>query len=300
MDEARANEAVDVFMCVHRRDVGARLAASIRSYLINFQPKGQLHLVTNDAAELRGFLAGAFPGLSATVWPDEAWLQAREQSLPGWFKQQLIKLRAFRFCETPFFCNLGADTLLLEPITRADLVAGGRQILYYSLPAIPNQHTLFEMRRLVNVARVLKVWPWRSMRYVDFINDFFCFDAARLRDLDEWITAEYGCGAYADLLSGLDPHCDQTQFGEWTLYSVFILDRQGAPVAMKNAARGYLQQIHSTRDLRKKELTGKVVHLVNRDLSDSLVRQKLLLRNPGLADCFNGRGELEARTKTRG
>src|SRR4051812_427075 len=53
---APAGEAIDVFMCVHGSDVGPRLGASIASYLLNFEPKGQLHFVTNDTERLSDFL----------------------------------------------------------------------------------------------------------------------------------------------------------------------------------------------------------------------------------------------------
>jgi hypothetical protein len=271
----RASLGLDVFMCVHGRDIGTRLAASLDSYTLNFGPKGALHLVSNEPRKLESFVARSGLDLNPVISADEDWLRPRETALPGWFKQQLIKLRAYRFCRSDHFCNLGADTLLVRPIVSADLIGESGPVLYYSMPALPNHHTWFEARRLFHIARILRVWPLRSAPYVDFINDFFCFERARLEQLDDWVSGEYGPDGYADLLAGLDPVHQQTRFSEWALYSVFVLDRQRAPATLRNTRRGHLQQIHSPRMLRSAEFTAKVIHLVNRGMDDALIGRKL-------------------------
>ncbi|MGO8536077.1 DUF6492 family protein, partial [Rhizobium ruizarguesonis] len=58
----------------------------------------------------------------AAVTGDNEWLSDSELELPGWLRQQIIKLRAFEFCRTEHFCNRGADTLLLRPIATTDLI----------------------------------------------------------------------------------------------------------------------------------------------------------------------------------
>ena len=283
-EPSRTVETFDVFFCVHHRDIGPMLTASVMSYMLNFRPKGELVFVTSDAPRLQRFLAETFPDLRARVTSDETWLSRREQALPGWFKQQIIKLRSYEFCSTPNFCNQGADTLLLQTIEAQDLVANNFPVLYYSRRVVPNVHTLFELRRVLQVSRILKVSPRRSLLYVDFINDFFCFNADALKELNSTLARLHGPEALIKLLENLDPRRDQTKFGEWTLYSVFLLDRLKIRLQLRNATTGYLEQIHSRRNLRSTLFNSKVSHLVSKDFDWPLVRTQLARRGVSLAD----------------
>jgi hypothetical protein len=51
-----AEQRFDTFMCVHQRDVGYLLEMVLRSYKLNFMPKGRLILITNDLPHLRAFI----------------------------------------------------------------------------------------------------------------------------------------------------------------------------------------------------------------------------------------------------
>ena len=274
---------IDVFMCVHQRDVGYLFELSLRSYLRNFEPKGSLTLVTNNQPFLADFVARLGLADRATVTSDEQWLSRRELTLPGWYRQQLIKLRAYEFCTSEHVCNLGADTVLLQPIRSSDLVDRGFPILYYRRHWLPNPHIVFEYQRIANIAKILQVRPTRALRYGDFISDLFCFDRATLQALAATLNRMYGSEPFYTLLRGLGPGPENyNRFGEWTLYSMFLLDCQKRDVTIRNSAAGFLHQVHSARDLRRYRFDSQVVHFVSKSFDAALIERELLERGIGL------------------
>lgn len=293
---------IDTFVCVHARDLGPLFAATLESHRRHFRPGGGLLLICNDLPRLRDFVARHGLEGRAALGTDVEWLSRRELALPGWYRQQVIKLRAHRFCATPRFCCLGADTLLLGDITADDFVTGdGRPVLYYSRATSLAQAALgleplrrrYERGRVDHVARILGVEPRRARRYADFINDLFPFERDALEGLNAHLERRYGPEPYAALLGALgdgrpdtNPFGNWTQnrFGEWTLYSVYVLDLLGAAVALRNAADGYLQQVHSARQLRLTRLDARVVHLVAKERDLGAVVAKIAPRDPALAD----------------
>lgn len=282
--ERPASQAIDAFLCVHRRDVDSLLETALRSYELNFGPKGRLTLISNDLPYLREFVDRVGLTDRADLYADGEWLSASEAELPGWFRQQIIKLRASEFCQTDAFCNLGADTLLLQPIERADLIDGSEPVLYYTRHRLPDRHFLYERQRLGHVARLLHVEPTNARRYTDFINDFFCFSREALLSLNRYLEKLYGPDCYTTMLRGLDSssETDRSQFGEWTLYSVYLLDVLGRHPTVRNTRDGYLHQVHSRRALSWYRFDTKIVHLVAKDIDLDAIRQKLESRQPEL------------------
>lgn len=264
---------IDTFICVHSRDVDYLLGTVLRSYEANFAPKGTLTLVTNDLPYLKDFIDRLELPLNVVLTSDSEWLSSRELELPGWYRQQVIKLRAYQFCHTPNFCNLGADTVLLQPVTEADLIDNGMPITYYTRHRFPNPHLLLEWQRVHNVARILKVKPTIARRYTDFINDFFAFHREWLIELNQYLETHYGPEPYYTLLRDLDTKGDQNKFGEWTLYSVYLLDYRKEPVTLRNAHSGFLHQIHSQRTLNSYKFDTKVAHFVGKSFDVDYIEQ---------------------------
>src|SRR6185436_18535179 len=123
----------------------------------NFLPKHRLFMITNNPAHLKTFLERIGMAQDVTVSAAQDWLSKNELELPGWYRQQLIKLRSYEFCETENFCNLGADTILLQPIMLEDLVSGGFPVTYYTQHRLPDQHMRYERERIGHVASMLQV-----------------------------------------------------------------------------------------------------------------------------------------------
>lgn len=268
---------IDTFMCVHHHDLDYLCQLALRSYLVNFEPKGRLILICNDRAQLQAFADWA--GLSAAVVlsSDDEWLSARECTLPGWYRQQVIKLRAYQFCEGDHFCNLGADTVLLQPVQYDDLVAGNFPILYYRRHMPPTIHLAYEWQRVGHVGRILQLKPVRARRYVDFINDVFCFNRDALMGLEQRLRTLYGNDPYYTLLRSLGTHPrDQKKFGEWTLYSTYVLDWLKHDVTLRNSAAGFSHQVHSVRSLRRYQFDSKVVHFVSKEFDVEHIEQLIM------------------------
>jgi hypothetical protein len=274
-------EKIDTFICVHRRDVDYLLELALRAYQANFLPKGKLIFISNDLPYLQQFVERLDLDRGAVFTSDSDWLSKQELELPGWYKQQVIKLRAYQFCETRNFCNLGADTILLQPLTLDDLVCNGTPILYYTHHWPLNKHYLYEKQRVKHVAQILGVQPVRARRYVDFINDLFCFNRDYLSQLNTDLTQVYGEDSYYTLLRNLNTSSDQNKFGEWTLYSVYLLDCLNLPLLLRNTQAGFLYQVHSHLLLRFFQYNTKVVHFVAKDFKVEEIKREI--QNHGLS-----------------
>lgn len=273
-------QLLDTFVCVHQRDVNYLLELVLRAYEVNFRPKARLVMVTNDLPYLREFCERTGVAQGATLTSDNDWLSAKEQQLPGWYRQQIIKLRAYEFCQTPNFCNLGADTVLLQPIDADELVAGDFPILYYTRHPLPDLHARFERERIAYLGRILRVEPAHALSYVDFINDLFCFNGDTLRSLNGYLEQLYGSDPYYTLLSGLnDSPSLRNRFGEWTLYSIYLLDVLKRQVVLRNTKSGFLHQVHSKRSLRFYQFNTKVAHFVSKDFDIGYIKQQISRRN---------------------
>lgn len=274
----------DTFVCVHSRDVGYLLELVLRSYEVNFLPKGRLILISNDLTSLKAFVDEIGLKTPVTLYEDKDWLSEEEMKLPGWYKQQLIKLRSYKFCDTENFCNLGADTVLLQPITESDLIDNGFPILYYTHHLLPDNHLRYERGRVGYIGEMLKVEPTNASRYVDFINDLFCFNRDSLMSLDAYLKQLYGDNAYVNMLKGLDDRIEnRNKFGEWTLYSVYLLDKLRKQITMRETGNGYLHQVHSNLSLRMFRFNTKVAHFVSKNLDVDYIKRQIAKRNLKLA-----------------
>jgi hypothetical protein len=283
--------AIDTLICVHENDINDLFSIVLRSYALNFQPKGRLLIVSNNLPKLRDFVGRIGWSVQPALSGDEEWLSVGEQELPGWYRQQLIKLRAYRGCETQNLCCLSADTVLLRPVTRDHLLDRGAPVLYYYHPRSPLalleqvRQRRYERERVQNVARMLRVAPMQAARYVDFILDLFCFSRENQIALDRYLDELYGTDHYVRLLSSYGTSLrERNLFGEWTLYSVFVLDYLKQEPTLRNAADGYLAQIHSRQQLRRYRFDSTLAHFVGKDFDLDYIRRGIARRSPALAD----------------
>ncbi len=274
-----SEEKIDTFVCVHRRDVDYLLDLVLRSYQVNFLPKNKLIFITNDLPYLQKFVEKLDLGTEVIFTSDNEWLSKHELDLPGWYRQQIIKLRSPQFCSTQNFCNLGADTVLLQPLSASDLLCDGKPILYYTKHWLPDRHFLFERERVRHVAQILKVKALKAQQYVDFINDLFCFNRDYLIQLDTYLQELYGGECYYELLRNLNTSTDQNKFGEWTLYSTFVLDRLTQNISLRNTRHGFLYQAHSYRLLKLYRFNTKVVHFVAKDFNTDYIKRQIQKHN---------------------
>jgi hypothetical protein len=272
---SNASSQLDLFLCAHSKDVAYLLELVVRSWQLHFVPKGRLFLISNDRRPLEEFADRLGLANVAEISTDADWLSKSELQLPGWYKQQIVKLRSYRICGTENFCNLGADTLLLKPVDADDLVVDGYPVTrYYRRPAtLMDRNYRYELFRVLSVARMLQIAPLRGLRYVDFISDLFTFNRHDLIALDKRMHDLHGPDCYYQLLNGYGTLVqNQKRFGEWTLYTLFILDCLRRKPVIQDMSKGFLRQIYTQQSMDKYDFNSTVVHLVSKEFDTAKVR----------------------------
>lgn len=271
---------MDVLMCVGRRDVSRLFCASLISCLRNFEPLRRIVIVTDARpAVLEALRAAAISDEDReriSVLSDDAVLPAELNALPGWYRQQLIKLHADCICATSFVACLGADTIVCRKVAADKLMSSAAPILYYNrYPDADSPHLDYERRRVAHVAEMLAVEPRRSLPLSDFIMDLMVFDGLRLTALRERLVALHGQNCFERLVPGkCRTYDERVRFGEWTLYAVFILDVLGLEPEIRNSKNRFVAQVHCQSELDSFAFDADVVHFVDKgfDVSHILGR----------------------------
>lgn len=286
-DESRPTPdiAFDVLVCASRSDIAGLLPTSLSLLFSNLSPLDRVHVVTPETDAVQRLL-DRLPGRQAeqiSVWSDDE-VCPEALDLDPWFRQQYIKLNADRVTRKRKVVCLGADTLILEPVTASDLIdADGRPVIRFFRYTRPNAHLHFERQRVLNVARLLAVEPRRSFLLGDFICDLFLLEVDVLRALRARIAAQT---ELKSLLFGLGSRqAFDNRFGEWTAYAVFCLDVLAADVRVKPSTSTFFGQIHSQWDLaRSDRYASRVIHFATEPggaeaiLKDLVVQGRLSAR----------------------
>jgi hypothetical protein len=256
-----------LLICVHPRDIGRLLPTVLRSVERNLAMVEDVLLVTPEPRQLLRFLATAPAGrIRPVVLADEDVLSREELLLPGWLRQQIVKLRCHRLVDRRLVPTLGADTVVLQPVDRSDLVdEHGRPVRYYNRYPGRTRHLDYERGRLAAVSHLLGVEPVRSWEPGDFVLDLFVFDTRVLALLEDHLRGRFGTSPFTSIFAGWrDSPASRRTFGEFTLCSVFELDCLRLPVTPKNSASRFLRQLHSDRAYSTFAFDSKVVHFVEK------------------------------------
>lgn len=255
---------MEVVVCASPHDVAEWLPTSLRQLFHNCPWVRRVHVVTPELGPA-GAVADGLPARwrrRTTVRTDSA-MCPEAATLQPWFRQQFIKLHADRVAAGERIVVLGADTLVLDPVDRSDLlVADGRPRLRFFRYPHPARHLAFERSRVLNVAALLGVTPERSFVLGDFVCDLFVMQRSVLASLRQHLASH---GGLLDHLSSLgNRRGADDRFGEWTLYAVFMLDVLRGNPPLELAEDTWFRQIHSANDLRRPDWhRARVVHFAN-------------------------------------
>ena len=256
---------LDVLMCVESRDVDYLFPFSLQSCIQNFSELNILSLVTNDAARVSQQVLHLGYSNNVNIIDDREILTSDEYSLPGWYRQQIIKLKADMICQTDLYCCMGSDTILLKQLGIDILIDSFGPILYFNRYPYPSKHLEYERGRVEEVSKILKVEPVNSFILGDFIIDIGVFDRKTISQLRNYLESLYGDQAFFKLLhgKGISPFEKKT-FGEWTLWAVYILDVLHKRVTIKNSNSLFMRQVHNERVLSEFEFDSYAVHFVDK------------------------------------
>jgi len=213
-----------------------------------------------------------------SVVADESLLSARESRLPGWYRQQIIKLRAGEVLSGDTFCVVSGDTLLARTLPVTSLVSlAGSPYLYVNRYRYPSVHLSYERRRVRAVAELLGVTPNTSLILGDFISDFFCFERSTLLATIERLRRIHGA-EWTGVLEGRDTSpADQERFGEYSLYAVVALELAGRRPPVRICRESHVLQLHSRRSLERARFEAPIVHLVDKGIKLDEVAERAAL-----------------------
>lgn len=247
-------------------------ARCLRSLATHLPQALAVRLVTNDPVQGQHVLDEVELTDGAVV-PDDALLSRAEQDLPGWYRQQVLKLRAGSILSGDVFAVMSGDTWLLRRLGDAQLFArDGRpylQVNRYRRSDSP--HLAYERRRVEAVAQLLGVEPVRSRHLGDFICDFFCFERVLL-DLTLGRLAQVHGPNWTRILHGRDTDLTaMAMFGEYTTYAVAALEIAASPPPIRISRESHVLQIHSRRALREARYGAPILHLVDKSIQPAEV-----------------------------
>jgi hypothetical protein len=258
---------MDVLMCVGEADVDRLMPFALRSCILGVPWLRRIYVVTNVPARVEKQLeqhALRQLGPPVEVRSDFDVLPTSLHARPGWWRQQVIRLHADQICGQQYVACMSADTLVFAPLKPEDLFEAGRAITYYNRYPYPSAHLEYERGRVEKVAKLLRVQPTRSLPLGDFIMDFKVLEAEVLSRLRGHLQSLYGPQPFASIIPATDDPSLRDSFGEWTAYSVFLLDVLGGDVPTRNSENLVFAQVHSEREWDLFSFDAKVVHFVDK------------------------------------
>lgn len=276
-----SEKEIDVLMCVGSKDVNYLFLHSLKALIKNFLDLETLIIVTNVPKLVEEKIKEKISFDNLYILDDREILKSSELSMHGWYRQQIVKLRANSVCKTEFYCCLGADTIILKPISKKNLVDSNGAILYFNRYSEPTTHLEYERKRVEAVSKILQTEPNRSFMLGDFIMDFMTFDKKIIKSLHQYLESLYGQDFFSTILSGreISPY-DKQLFGEWTLYAIYVLDVLSKNITIRNSQSLFLRQIHNSRVLKEFEFDSYIVHFVDKNFDVDYIFSRL--KNCGL------------------
>jgi hypothetical protein len=267
---------LDVLVVASHRDFNTT-AQCLRNLVAYFPARRRVVLAT-DRRQLGEELVKSVGMADVSVVADESLLSARESRLPGWYRQQIIKLRAGEVLSGDTFCVVSGDTLLARTLPVTSLVSlAGSPYLYVNRYRYPSVHLSYERRRVRAVAELLGVTPNTSLILGDFISDFFCFERSTLLATIERLRRIHGA-EWTGVLEGRDTSpADQERFGEYSLYAVVALELAGRRPPVRICRESHVLQLHSRRSLERARFEAPIVHLVDKGIKLDEVAERAAL-----------------------
>lgn len=262
---ARERYSLDVLVVSSHRDF--EITAQCLRNLIAYFPARRRIVLATDVPRMGEELADSVGSADVSVVSDESLLSARESKLPGWYRQQIIKLRAGEILSGDSFCVMSGDSLLARPLPATDLISpAGRPYLYVNRYRYPSAHLAYERRRVHAVAELLGITPTVSLVLGDFISDLFCFERSTLSATIERLQRRHGT-QWTEVLQGRDTSpAHQERFGEYTLYALTALELTTPRPPIRICRETHVLQLHSRRSFERAQFDAPIIHIVDKGI----------------------------------
>jgi hypothetical protein len=273
------SKKIDVLVCVGHKDVDFLLKYCLDSCIRHFRLLNNIYIVSDVPEKVRLLIREHINYQeNIVIIHDNDVLDKEYLSLNSWYRQQIIKLKANSICKTKYICCLGADTVILKDINYVDLFYKDNQIIYFNRYKKSEIHLTYERKRVGNVSKILKVTPFRSYLLGDFIMDLMIFDSDILKQLNDYLIRLYGTFPFLQIINNnASNFLEKSTFGEWTLYSVFVIDHLNKKFRVRNSSSHFLTQLHTSRDLVSFNFDSYIVHFVDKNFDKSYIVNKLSL-----------------------
>lgn len=271
------NNVVDVLMCVGPQDINSLFVYSAISCFKNFENIGKLYIVSPQKKLLQQKLKEFEFYYRCEFLEDSDVLSQDLIQEDGWYRQQIIKLSAHKFCKTKLIGSLCSDTVILKKVSLADFVDSGYlPITFYRLHSDENPHSLYEKERIKHICKLLAISGEKSFKYYDFIIDFKICEAEILNALNFYLETKYGSNYFKVISPGkCETLKDKVVMAEWTLYGAFVADIYRDKRTFKGYYDNFITQIHSANDYNEFNYNSKIVHFVDKNLNFYDIRSKL-------------------------
>ena len=210
--------------------------------------------------------------LSVHIISDSELLTKRELGLCGWSKQQIIKLRSYKLCLSTHVLSIGADTVILKDLKFADFYSPDRLVVNYRKHDTADKHYLFEIERCRNICNLLDLSTVQTKKMLrDYIYDVFLFDRSVQKELEEYLQRKFGDDYFTKVFpQAVNGYEDMVKTGEWTLYSIFLMEILKVDYKVQEASR-LVHQIHTKKELDVYDYSDKAVHFVRKDFDKDLI-----------------------------
>jgi len=253
---------------VSKKDVGYLFDIVIRSCIRYIPFVDDIYIVTPEPNLIKGALAKIDIGSKAIyVLGDDEMLSEEELALPGWVKQQIIKLRSYKICNSECILCVGADTVLQKRLLLSDFYNNEDIIIHYRKHDQSDSHYVFEQRRVENIYKLLGLINSENKQKYDYIFDVFMFNSDVLKEMELYAEKELG-GYRAIYPQEVNSFDDMVFMGEWSLYAIFVIEILKKRYQLIDGT-DLVDQIHSQREFNLYKGNPSAIHFVKDDFDKS-------------------------------
>lgn len=267
-------------ICCSTNDLEYLFEYSLRTSIKNIPFLSEIFVVTPNPSRAKRIVDKNFSDrkLPISIIRDGEFLSNKESELCGWSKQQILKLRSNEISKAIHTLSIGADTVILKKLSSHNFYSDFEIIINYRQHKSANKHYDFEVERTKNIYQLLKINNPEKENLRDFIFDIFLFNDTVLDSLNSYLKKAFGSNYFLKIFPrNVSGYSDMVKIGEWSLYTIFLIEILKIPFTFKDAS-SLMTQIHTKDELKSYDYRHKAVHFVRKDFDKNKILQALIKR----------------------